>query len=101
MQKVLLMSVLVLFLVGTLAAQQGKETAGVMCKLTGKKVEKCCCETRDGNLYCPLAKKEIKECCCETESVGKEKAAKPDCCQKGKNGKGKNNSEPAKPAHKH
>jgi hypothetical protein len=91
--------VMALLLVGTLAAQQGKVSAGLMCKLTAKKVEKCCCETRDGKLYCPLAKKEIKECCCEMEGTTKDKAAQPDCCRKDNSGKGKSNSEPAKPGH--
>jgi hypothetical protein len=100
MRKVLIMFVMAMLFVGTLPAQHAKENSGVMCKLTGKKLEKCCCETRDGKLYCPLAKKEIKECCCESESAGKEKAAQPDCCRKDKGEKGKSNSAPAKPAHK-
>jgi hypothetical protein len=35
------------------------------CTLTGKEVDKCCCDERDGKLYCPLAKKSVEKCCCE------------------------------------
>ena len=35
------------------------------CSLTGKEVDKCCCEPREGGkMYCTLAKKEVDKCCC-------------------------------------
>jgi hypothetical protein len=43
-----------------------KPSAKMRCTLTGKEVEKCCCEKREGGrLYCPLAKKTVEKCCCE------------------------------------
>ena len=53
-----------------------KATTGKMrCTLTGKEVDKCCCEKRaEGKLYCPLAKKAIEKCCCE-EVKAKDTAA--------------------------
>ena len=44
------------------ASPKGKAT--LQCTLTGQKIEKCCCEQREGKLYCPLAKKTIEQCCC-------------------------------------
>ena len=55
-----------------LSAQQAqKKPASYRCTLTGKSVEKCCCEQRDKKLYCPLAKKTIEKCCCEPAGVQK------------------------------
>lgn len=34
------------------------------CSLTGKVVDSCCCEQRDGKTYCTLAKKTVEKCCC-------------------------------------
>lgn len=42
-----------------------KSATKMRCSLTGKEVDKCCCEKRDGKLYCPLAKKAVEKCCCE------------------------------------
>jgi len=39
--------------------------SGLMCTLTGKKIEACCCQQKDGKLYCPLAKQTIESCCCK------------------------------------
>ena len=41
-------------------------TEGLRCSLTGKTMESCCCQQKDGKLYCPLAKKTIEQCCCES-----------------------------------
>ncbi len=35
------------------------------CSLTGKIVDKCCCEQREGKTYCTLAGKTVESCCCE------------------------------------
>jgi hypothetical protein len=50
-------------------AVQGK----MRCTLTGKVVDKCCCEQREGKTYCPLANKTVEKCCCVP---AEEKAAK-------------------------
>ena len=35
------------------------------CSLTGKEMDKCCCEPREGGkMYCTLAKQEVDKCCC-------------------------------------
>lgn len=47
-----------------LAGPQSSENEGLRCTLTNTKIEKCCCENREGKLYCPLAKKTIEKCCC-------------------------------------
>ena len=58
----------------TLAAPQApKKEAAILCTLTNKKIDKCCCEQRAGKLYCTLAKKTIDKCCCEPEQAPKEK----------------------------
>ena len=35
------------------------------CRVTGKTVDKCCCEMKDGKLYCKLTKKSYDQCCCD------------------------------------
>jgi hypothetical protein len=46
------------------------------CSLTGKEVDKCCCEQREGGkLFCTLAKKDVDKCCC-SEAKGQGKDAK-------------------------
>jgi hypothetical protein len=62
-------------LVGAAPQAPTKESA-LRCLLTGKKIEKCCCEQRDGKLYCPLAKKTIEKCCCEAAGASKLKKNK-------------------------
>jgi len=46
-------------------AQEEKKERPVRCTLTEKRLDKCCCEQREGRLYCPLAKKSVQKCCCE------------------------------------
>jgi len=29
----------------------------ITCRVTGKKMDKCCCEMKDGKFYCKLTKK--------------------------------------------
>lgn len=61
----------------TLAAPEtAKKPAALRCTLTGKKIETCCCEQRQGKLYCPLAKKTVEKCCCVPATDEKGKAAK-------------------------
>jgi hypothetical protein len=58
------------------ATKEATEDSGKLrCSLTGKEIEKCCCEPREaGKMYCTLAKKEVDTCCC-TE-VKRKKPAK-------------------------
>ena len=34
---------------------------------TGKRIDKCCCEMKDGKFYCRLTKKTYDQCCCDTK----------------------------------
>lgn len=47
--------------VGASAADKPEK---MKCSLTGKVVDKCCCEEREGKTYCTLAKKAVEKCCC-------------------------------------
>jgi hypothetical protein len=38
--------------------------ATMKCTLTGKEVNTCCCEQKNGKPFCKLAKKEVDKCCC-------------------------------------
>jgi hypothetical protein len=74
MRNKLALSIAVVALVAVIAfwaIPQGVQSeAGVTCTLTGKTVDKCCCETRDGKIYCPLADKTLEECCCVAAEGG-------------------------------
>ena len=35
------------------------------CRVTGKMIDKCCCEMKDGKFYCTLTKKTYDKCCCD------------------------------------
>jgi hypothetical protein len=35
------------------------------CRKTGKTMDKCCCEMKDGKFYCKLIKKTYDQCCCD------------------------------------
>jgi hypothetical protein len=61
-----LMSVALLLLVLAGSATSGVPESGLICTLTGKKIDACCCQMKDGKLYCPLAKKTIETCCCKS-----------------------------------
>ena len=37
----------------------------ITCRVTGKTMDKCCCEMKDGKFYCKLTKKTYGECCCD------------------------------------
>lgn len=52
------------------ATETAKErpTTKMRCSLTGKIVDKCCCEQREGKTYCTLAGKAVEKCCCEPVS---------------------------------
>ena len=35
------------------------------CRVTGKAMDKCCCEMKGGKFYCKLTKKTYDQCCCD------------------------------------
>jgi len=35
------------------------------CRVTGKTMDQCCCEMKDGKFYCKLTKKTYDQCCCD------------------------------------
>jgi len=35
------------------------------CRITGKTMDQCCCEMRNGKFYCKLTKKTYDKCCCD------------------------------------
>jgi len=58
------------------AKEAAAKTGKLRCGLTGKVVDKCCCEPREGGkMHCTLAKKDVDKCCC-TEVKAEEKEAK-------------------------
>lgn len=52
------------------ANQAATPVTRLECSLTGKIVDKCCCEQRDGSTYCTLAKKAVEKCCCSPVAAG-------------------------------
>jgi len=56
------------------AKETGEKAGKLRCSLTGKQVEKCCCEAREGGkLHCTLAKMDVEKCCCtEVKAESKE-----------------------------
>ena len=56
------------------AKETGEKASKLRCSLTGKEMDKCCCEPRDGGkMYCTLAKKDVDKCCCvEVKAESKE-----------------------------
>ena len=37
----------------------------ITCRVTGKTMDKCCCEMKDGKFYCKLTKKTYDQCSCD------------------------------------
>ena len=37
----------------------------ITCRVTGKTMDECCCEMKDGKFYCKLTKKTYADCCCD------------------------------------
>ena len=53
------------------ATESTEKGVKLRCSLTGKVVDKCCCEPREGGkMYCTLAKKEVDKCCCTEVKAG-------------------------------
>jgi len=62
MKKAKLSVGLVLALLATSAFGAGQK---MTCRETGKTMDKCCCEMKDGKFYCKLTKKTYDQCCCD------------------------------------
>ena len=52
--------VLAVFASSTIGAGQK-----MTCRLTGKTMERCCCDMKGGKFYCPFTKKTYDQCCCD------------------------------------
>jgi hypothetical protein len=61
MPKSILPTVLALILIAPAFADSQKIT----CRVTGKTMDQCCCETKGGKFYCKLTKKTYDDCCCD------------------------------------
>jgi hypothetical protein len=46
-----------------LAASAFGAEQNMTCRETGKTMDKCCCEMKDGKFYCPFTKKTYDKCC--------------------------------------
>ena len=61
----LMRAIAVSLLLSALASSAHLSESGLICTLTGQKIDACCCQLKDGKLYCPLAKTYIDACCCK------------------------------------
>lgn len=52
-------------LLGLLTVTAFGTSQKMTCTKTGKKIDKCCCEMKDGKFYCKLTKQTYDKCCCE------------------------------------
>jgi hypothetical protein len=53
------LAMLLSLLLASSGSSPTRAVTGLICALTGKRIEACCCQMKDGKLYCPLAKKYI------------------------------------------
>ena len=51
-------------LLALLAATAFGATQTMTCRETGKTMDKCCCQMKDGKFYCKRTKKTYDRCCC-------------------------------------
>ncbi len=49
---------------GLLAGTAFGTSQKIICRETGKTMDKCCCEMKNGKFYCKLTKKNYDQCCC-------------------------------------
>jgi hypothetical protein len=61
MYKSLIAIILAVVMLNAVSAEQKKMT----CTKTGKKIDACCCEEKNGRFYCKLTKETYDKCCCE------------------------------------
>ena len=62
---IMMLAISLLLLAGSASSRTASLESGLMCTLTGKRIDACCCQQKDGKLYCPLAKRTIETCCCQ------------------------------------
>jgi hypothetical protein len=55
--------VTVVLLALTLSAFGASEK--IKCRITGKTMDQCCCEMKNGKFYCKLNQKTYDQCCCD------------------------------------
>ena len=60
MKKTVTAALLVLLMLSAFGASQK-----IKCRMTGKTMDECCCEMKDGKFYCKLTKKTYDDCCCD------------------------------------
>jgi len=60
MRKLVIPAILSLVTLSTFGAAQK-----ITCRVTGKKMDTCCCEQKNGKFYCKLTKQTYDECCCD------------------------------------
>lgn len=58
---ILTIALAVVFVPSTPFAASNKTT----CRITGKTMDQCCCEMKNGKFYCPFTKKTYDKCCCD------------------------------------
>jgi len=61
----LIRAIAVALLLSGAASSAHLSESGLMCTLTGQRIDACCCQLRDDGLYCPLANTHIDACCCK------------------------------------
>jgi hypothetical protein len=61
MKAMILRTALTLALLATTASGASQK---MTCRETGKTMDKCCCEMKNGKFYCPFTKKTYDKCCC-------------------------------------
>jgi hypothetical protein len=62
MKAMILRTALIIALLVTTAFGASQK---MTCRVTGKTMDKCCCEMKDGKFYCTLTKKTYDKCCCD------------------------------------
>ena len=62
MKKLTIPACLVLAMLAVTAFGESQKTT---CRITGKTMDQCCCEMKDGKFYCKLTKKTYDQCCCD------------------------------------
>ena len=61
----LIRAIAVALLLAGSASSAPLSESGLICTLTGQRIDACCYQLKDGQLYCPLAKTYIDHCCCK------------------------------------
>jgi hypothetical protein len=56
---------LIVALVSLLSLSAFAASEKITCRITGKKMDECCCEMKGGKSYCKFTKKTYDQCCCD------------------------------------